>query len=176
MTTRYTIVCHDKPGSKPRYRHALRLLGAEGVKISELQVEASAPKPKPDNLPTSPEAKAVASLFGRPLDKPWSDAEIALFRKTKVLLTETNMKLLTTYYTEERKRGREGIQRRDLTTFLRNLTGEIDRASAVKPRNGHALEWTDSTPKLTVLPDPVETARLAAQAREGLAKFREGLA
>ncbi len=175
MTTRYTIVCHDKPGSKPRYRHALKLLGAEGVKISEAQVEASAPKPKPDNLPTSPEAKAVASLFGRPLDKPWMDEEIKVFKaavKTGLVTVEA-LNVIAGHY--KASKGREGAYlRTSILTFCRHFGTELDKARAGKVTSKKG-EWLDSTPKIDQMPSPEEIERIARQAREGLAKFRNAL-
>lgn len=176
--TRYTVIFTDRPNSKARYRAALKMMGAQEVRIVESEAQAPTVKPRKDNTPTSPEAKAVADLFNRLHDLPWTDAEITLFktaRKTGALSLE-NMKLITVYYRTERAKNREGHHRRDLPTFLRNASGELDRAKAVKPTNGHALEWSDSRPKIVALPDPAEAERLARVAREGLEQFRKGMA
>lgn len=172
MTYRLTFT--DRPGSKARYRQALKLMGAENVRIEEREEQATDPRPAKDNCPTSEDAKAVATLFHRPHDRPWSDQEIALFktaRKTGAFSPE-NMKLITKYYERERGKGDQGVHRRDLTTFLRSASGELDRAKAVRGTGSRALEWTDSTPKIVALPDPAEAERLRAEAKAGLEKFR----
>lgn len=174
---RYSLTFTDRPGAKARYRQALKLMGAENVRIEEREEQASDPKPAKDNCPTSEDAKAVATLFHRPHDRPWSDAEITLFRtarKTGAFTTE-NMKLITKYYERERGKNDDGVHRRDLKTFLSNAGGELDRAKAVKGTGSRALEWSDSTPKIIALPDPAEAERLRAQAKAGLAAFREGV-
>lgn len=173
--TRYTVTFTDRPGSKTRYRHALKLLGAEGVRITEAAAEPAAPRQRPDNLPTSPEAVAVAKLYRRGLETPWSDKEIALFRAARKtgILTEPNMQLITKYYETERKKGTEGIHRRDLATFLRNVTGEVDRAREGKPANGHALEWLPA--KVVQMPQTdEERERIRLQGLATAAAFREG--
>ncbi len=50
------------------------------------------------------------------------------------------MKLITEYYRRERAKGREGVHRRDLETFLRHAPGELDRAQ-IKTNGSRALEW-----------------------------------
>lgn len=175
---RYSITLTDRAGSKARYRTAMKLLGAEHVTISEKPVEASTPKPKKDNVPTSPEALAVAALFHRKPEQEWSDTEIALFRKaTKTgCFTPENMKLITDYYQRERAKGNGengGIHRRDLATFLRNASGELDRAKAVPTKPSRRLEWAEPA-KIVPMPDAAEQERLMAEAKAGLAAFREG--
>lgn len=171
--TRYTVSFSDQPSSKARYRTALKLMGATDIRMSEAEVDATAPKPKRDNLPTSEEARAVASLYGRSYETPWTDNEVALFktaRKTGALSME-NMKLISVYYTAERKKGRDGIYRRDLVTFLNNASTELDRAREAKPRNGHALEWSPA-PVIVALPNPDETERIRLAALAHAAEFK----
>ncbi len=171
--TRYQITFTDRPDSKARYRAALKMMGAQDVRITESEAEATAPKPKKDNLPTSPEALAVAILFSRPASRPWSDDEIALFRKaTKTgAFSPENMKLITKYYETERKKGDEGRHRRDLSTFLRNASGELDRAKASKPVN-RSLEWLDSSTKIVPMTSPEEEEKIREAVREQAAAFR----
>lgn len=80
--------------------------------------------------PSSPEAKALAALFNRSEDRIWSDGEIRVYRKMKPTLDD--IALITTYYAFERKKGGDGIHRKDLKTFLNNYPGELDRANAWK--------------------------------------------
>lgn len=174
---KYTVTFTNPPGQKSRYRHALKLLGAESVRIVESEEQAGAAKTRPDNLPTSPEAMAVASLYGRKLDRPWADEEIAVFRKarTRGIITIENMTIIANHYRTERRKS-EHCCRRDMLTFLRHVDGELDRARAARPSN-RALEWSDSS---KVVPMPVqseeERARIVAAAKADAAKLREGIA
>ncbi len=86
-------------------------------------------------------------------DEEWSDVEIALYRKVKCLTLE-NIAMIARYYKSERAKGSEGIHRRDFTTFLRNCSGELDRARAFASRKvSHKFEQgTSDTSRLTVIP------------------------
>lgn len=173
----YQISFSDTPHSKARYRTALKLMGAQDVTIKEQEAAAATPKPKKDNLPTSPEAKLVASLYKRSFETPWSDKEIDLFRKarTRGIITIDNMNKIWTHYSAERRKEKH-FCRHDLLTFLRNVDGELDRANAAKPEPSRKGEWLDSTKKVIPMPIEAEQERIREQAREQAARFRGGLA
>jgi predicted Zn-dependent protease len=174
--TRYTIHATGQPGAKGRIRTALKLMGFDGVRIEEAVVNDSltTEKPKPDNLPTSPLAKAVAKLFHRDETKPWTDEEIAAFRKaSKVGMDAAAFAEVEKFYREQHKLEKHYC-RTSILTFLRHFTEELDkaRARADKPKAGKALEW--SQPKNVVpMTDPAEAERIAAAAREAAKQFRE---
>lgn len=98
--------------------------------------EGAARKAKPDVLPTSPEAVAVARLFSRRLTTAWNPKEIKAFRdcRKRAVLTVESMAIIAPYYAAERVKGHEGCHRRDLCTFLNNFDGELDRANAYASR------------------------------------------
>lgn len=84
-----------------------------------------------DTFPTSEHAKRIATLFSRRLTTAWGEKEIKAFKalaKRKVLTNEA-LTLLEAYYKKERANGEMGHHRRDLSTFLNNFDGELDRAS-----------------------------------------------
>lgn len=102
---------------------------SETVADSASGAEAST---KEDTLPKSDEAKRIATMFGRRLSTAWGGGEIKAFKalmKTKSITPES-LNLLEAYYTKERAKGDAGKHRRDLSTFLNNFPGELDRASA----------------------------------------------
>lgn len=172
--TRYTITFHDKPGAKNRYRAALKMMGAESVTIAEKEVDASTPEKKPDTIPTSPVAKAVADLFGRKHSTEWADEEIEAYKRAvkSTLLTLENVTLVAKFYKTERKK-EDNYCRTSILTFCRHFGTELDKARAVKPSGDKSLEWTDSRPKIEVLPDPAEVERIRADARAKAEEFRK---
>lgn len=89
------------------------------------------------NTPTSEPAKRIAALFHRKLTTAWSEKEIRAFRKlvrAKCFEAMDDLVLIERYYFVERKKGDKGIHRRDLSTFLNNFGGELDRARAWEQR------------------------------------------
>lgn len=174
--TRYTITADGQPGAKARLRTALRLMGFESIRITEATADVTAPKPRPDNLPTSALARQVADLYGRDHATPWSEAEIAEFRKLvkRGVLTDEAVRAIANHYHAERKK-EEHYCRRELLTFLRHFDGELDKARAVKPGRSRANEWPDGVAKIIALPDPAETDRVRAVALEQARAFREGM-
>lgn len=89
------------------------------------------------NTPTSEPARRIATLFHRKLTTAWSEKEIKAFRKlvrAKCFETMDELTLIERYYFVERKKGDKGIHRRDLSTFLNNFSGELDRARAWEHR------------------------------------------
>jgi hypothetical protein len=174
MSSRYTIHATGQPGAKGRIRTALKLMGFDGVRIDETATDATVAKPKPDNLPTSPLAKAVAKLFHRDESKPWADAEIVAFRAAaKCGMDLASMAEVATFYERERKKP-DHYCRTSILTFLRHFGGELDKARADKPKAGKALEWAQPQ-NVVPMTDPAEAERIAAAAREAAARFREGM-
>lgn len=84
--------------------------------------------------PKSPEALSVAALFSRRAETEWDEKEISKFKKLfkRGVMTLENMDTLSAYYAAERARNGDGKHRRDLSTFLNNFDGELDRAVAFK--------------------------------------------
>lgn len=93
-----------------------------------LEKHKASPEKPGSKLPTSPEAKKLAALFSRKLTTEWSDGEIRSFRRLKKVIDLQDLELMGRYYEIERAKGKEGIHRRDLATFLNNYQGELDRA------------------------------------------------
>jgi hypothetical protein len=120
-------------------------------KREQLQLDGDSPEDtKGDRLPTSPDAIFVSDLFSRRHSTAWNAKEIRAFKDAvrRGVFTEENRASLLAYYTQERAKGRDGIHRRDLLTFLNNIDGEIDRArskcAGLTPRtnNGSAHQTT----------------------------------
>ncbi len=131
----------------------------------------SAERKPPESTPLK---LRLGALFSRRESTEWSEGEEKSFRKLE--LSDDDLAAIERYYKSERAKGEKGIHRRDLSTFLRNATGELDRAKASRPKNGKALEWPDSRPKIVALPDPAEDERLRAEAKRHAEQFRKGLA
>lgn len=152
--------------AKRRLRSALKLMGAAEIRIEEVKGEAATAPIRPDNQPTSPEAIAVAKLFGRKPDAVWSDVEIKLFKaaRKRGAVTLESMEIMARYYAAERKKGTGedgGMHRRDLLTWVRNVDGENDRAKEYASRRrstgpGWVPTIVGSAPVLTTpaLPKP----------------------
>ena len=167
----YTISATGQPGAKSRIRTALKLMGFDGVRIDETEVNATVAKPKSDNLPTSALAKAIATLFHRDLGKPWSDIEIVAFRAaTRGGMDEGAVAEVAGFYERERKKP-DHYCRTSILTFLRHFGGELDKARADKPKAGKALEWTPAN--VVPVTDPEEAERIASAARQAAREFRE---
>lgn len=103
-------------------------------------------------FPTSEPAKKVAALFHRKLTTAWSEKEIKTFRKLVTLHCFSDLgdlAIIERYYCSERRKGDRGIHRRDLSTFLNNFSGELDRA------NAWAATLKPVRTALKILPPPV---------------------
>lgn len=115
----------------------------EGMDIAEAEAEAEAknipqtPKgaleknPKDKNIPTSPAAIRIAQLYNRRLTTAWSDKEIKAF-KALGQIDHDDLEIVCKYTDAERTKGDNGRHRRDLSTFLNNFYGEVDRAKESK--------------------------------------------
>jgi hypothetical protein len=147
-------------------------MGFDGVRIEETEADVTIARPRPDNLPTSPLAKAVARLFHRDAEKPWADKEIAAFRKaSKVGMDAAAFAEVEKFYREQHKLEKHYC-RTSILTFLRHFGGELDKARADKPKAGRALEWAQPE-NVVPMTDPAEAERIAAAAREAAKQFRE---
>ena len=167
--SRYSLQCTGTPGAKARIRTVLNLMGFADVRIVENEIDASEPKPKPDNLPSSPTARAVAALFGRKPDQPWADDEIRALRDAvkSTLLTMETIEVVAAFYARERRR--EGhFCRTSILTFCRHFGTELDKARASKPAGEKRLEWTPAN--VVPMQDEAETERIRVAT---LAQIRE---
>ena len=170
---KYTIHTTGEEGRKSHLRTLLKLAGFASPRIDEAEVESIAAKPKPDNLPSSPLAKAIATLFHRDSEKPWSDVEIVAFRSAgRAGMDEAGMAEVAAFYERERKKP-DHYCRTSILTFLRHFGGELDKARADKPKGGKALEWTPAN--VVPMTDPAEAERIATAARTAAREFREGM-
>jgi len=86
-----------------------------------------------NRVPTTDAAKKVAHLFSRKLTTPWSENEISAFKAIGQIDLE-DLDTVERYYQQERAKGKDGIHRRDLKTFLNNFNGEVDRANLALKR------------------------------------------
>jgi uncharacterized protein YdaU (DUF1376 family) len=122
------------------------------------EVQSENAKKRWEPYPTQPDSKAIADLFNRRHTTPWSEKELDAFRLIrKGGITLEDIALIARYYAAERAKGDDpktgGIHRRDLSTFLNNYNGELDRArqwEASKNRksanlngNGHSVTVPD---------------------------------
>jgi hypothetical protein len=71
----------------------------------------------------------LGNLFNRRASTKWSEKEKRAFQKL-IPLDENDIAMVERYYVAERKKGPQGIYRRDLLTLLNNWPGEVDRARA----------------------------------------------
>jgi hypothetical protein len=171
MPTRYTIIAHGQPRRKSALRMLMRLAGLESVRIAEEEAEASKPKVKPDNVPTTPEARLVCDLFKRRHETPWSEAEIRAFREAvKTGLTVETMGEVAAFYKAERKK-ESHYCRREILTFLRHYAGEVDKARASKPQ-GKANSWAPAENVVPMISEE-EAERVRLAALDEMRKFKE---
>ena len=84
---------------------------------------------KANNLPSTPQAIRLSSLFGRRQTTAWSEKEVKALRAIGEI-QDDDISLIETYYAAERAKGQDGWHRRDIGTFLNNFSGELDRARA----------------------------------------------
>lgn len=103
-------------------------------------------------VPTTDLARRVAALVRRRPTTPWNDREIRQYKKLvkgKCFDALDDLVLLEQFYAFERKRGDNGIHRRDLLTLLNNYPGEIDKAIGWRERHP-----TKPVPR-TIIPMPL---------------------
>lgn len=126
--------------------------------VTQAEAEAEAENTyigEKDNRPTTDMAKRIATLFRRRHTTPWSDKEIAAYRKIAKTPME-DFEILEEYYLNS---GSEFL-RRDVSTFLNNFITEVDRARAWKDKkNG-----SNGAPKIMTLAEARERqARMDAE-------------
>jgi len=134
--------------------------GEERSREENLPEEPTTARGRGGQAPKSPMALRIGALFRRRPDTRWSEKEIRSFKAHAGLLTETDLDRIERYYAAERAKGDDGIHRRDLLTFLNNLPGELDRASArfpeKKERGAEPTDWPRAAralwPRLAQLP------------------------
>lgn len=87
------------------------------------------PTPKPSkNLPTSEQAKRIATMFRRKLSTPWQSREVSALRNLGTI-EETDLAAVEAYYSAHWPPDRnKNVLRHDLGTLLNNFRGEVDRA------------------------------------------------
>lgn len=100
----------------------------------EPTVPTQAPKKNAKRLPTTDISKRIAKLFHRRLTTAWTKDEVAKYRDLGEI-DPADIGLIEAYYRAERVKGDEGRHRRDLTTFLNNFAGELDRARLATPKS-----------------------------------------
>lgn len=87
--------------------------------------------PRQKGVPTTEPAKRIADLFHRKHATAWSEKEVRAYKelvKAGMFNDLTDLTLVERWYLHERGKGKDGIQRRDLPTFLNNFRGELDKA------------------------------------------------
>ncbi len=87
-------------------------------------------------LPTTEAAIRIAKIFGRKPTTGWQDKEVKAFKKIQPICLE-ELSVIESYYAAEQAKGKRGIHRRDIGTFLNNFLGEADRARAWAQQNGN---------------------------------------
>lgn len=97
---------------------------------TEDQPELTAVNEPQDWKPTELQLR-LGALFKRKPTTQWSKAELKAFKSIGRVATE-DLCLLETYYTANFPQDKD-YRRRDLSTLLNNLNGEIDRARQYKP-------------------------------------------
>lgn len=116
-------------------RRLVPIADPRGYKIVNYAAYQGKKTGDPKKCPTTVESLAIAAIFRRRQETEWATKEIAaykeLVRGKKIVLEE--VELIARYYEAERKKtdrdGKEcGYHRRDLSTFLNNYQGELDRA------------------------------------------------
>jgi hypothetical protein len=85
-------------------------------------------------------SQRLADIFKRNGTSPWTDKEVAAFKKLH--FDSDEVALLERYYASERKKP-DNICRRDLQTLLNNYASEIDRARAFCSRQPRLIDVTD---------------------------------
>lgn len=91
-------------------------------------------KAKESMLPTTEPSKRIALLYHRRLTTSWDEKDIKAFKKIG-LIDIQELELVCRYTEAERKKGEQGMHRRDLVTFCNNFSTEMDRAQEWAIRN-----------------------------------------
>jgi hypothetical protein len=86
---------------------------------------------KPKTWIPSTEQATVGSWFNRRGSMPWSEKELAVWRKLKP--SADDLETLERYYLAAMAADKD-YRRRDLLTLLNNWTGELDRARKFQPK------------------------------------------
>lgn len=127
-----------------------------------------------NNLPTTPNAIRIATLFGRRMSTPWSDREVKEFKKlakSGAFSDPNDLSLIEAYYQFERRKEDKGIHRRDLGTFLNNFLSELDRARAWRKR--YPITKETKKDREIRIPTDEEWSEAKDLVAKELARFRE---
>lgn len=120
-----------------------QLTHAEAEEEAETKAKEEAPSTSPgarekvvskvddgsQRLPTTEPAIRISQLFNRRLTTAWAERDVKTFKAIGTIDVQ-DLARIEAYYVAERRKGDEGRHRRDLTTFLNNYSGELDRANA----------------------------------------------
>lgn len=93
------------------------------------------------SLPKGPISQRFHALYNRRAGTHWDPKEVKALEalvKQKVFATPEGMadlELVERFYAAQRKRGPDGIHRRDLLTCLNRYRGEVDKAKDWEARN-----------------------------------------
>lgn len=80
-----------------------------------------------DNIPTTENAKRIARICHRRPTTPWDEKDVKTF-KGLGKITEEDLSAVEAYYAAEMDNPQNCL-RRDISTFLNNFRGEVDRAN-----------------------------------------------
>lgn len=122
--------------------------------------------------PSSEFALRLHALYGRRPETRWTNEEAALFLQIKPMYDPADMTALEGYYRAERAKGdsdKGGRHRRDLTTFLRNFAGEVDRARAHQAASQKKVNRYEPKPS-NIVPLPIQDEEALRQ--KGVAAMR----
>lgn len=167
---RYVITVDMPYSAKAQLRSALRMMGAQAIRINEAKDKVLAPI-RSEATPTLPEALAIAALFGRQPETEWSVKEIDAFKKAfkRGVVTIETVGLITKFYRSERKLP-ENHCRTSVLTLMLYWDGELDKARQWKPK-GAGPGWIPGPAK----PLEVVHREPTKEEREAEARFRAEL-
>lgn len=119
----------DSPLPPPTHTPApagSRTCEADGLALAA-DLEPLPQKPA-KNLPTSDQAKRIATMFKRRLSTPWQNREVSALRNLGTI-EEADLAAVEAYYSANWPPDRDkNVLRHDLGTLLNNFRGEVDRA------------------------------------------------
>ncbi len=101
----------------------------EGGAGLELESEVSGRRTRQGKTPTTPQALRIAAIFKRRAGTQWDAREVAAFKALHPI-AEEELAAVEAYYAEHWPPTRgKNVLRTNLTIFLNNFRGEVDRAN-----------------------------------------------